>query len=418
MYGHNTDTMPLIKTMTQTVRYDHCHLATMQVGAQPYGLIGNASVVVDRDRIVWCGPSSEMPSEYTSVKSTDLEGRLVTPALIDCHTHLVYGGNRAREFEMRLSGATYEDIAKQGGGIISTVNATRNASDEELLAGALRRVDALMTEGVRVFEIKSGYGLSIEHEIRMLRVARMIAEVRPVVVRTTWLAAHAVPPEYRGRADAYIDEVAIPGLRQAHREGLVDAVDGFCEEIAFSPVQIEQVFKAAQELSLPVKLHAEQLTDQKGALLTARYNGLSADHLEYLTVEDVPGFAASGAVAVLLPGAYYVLKETQLPPVAALREHNVPMAVATDCNPGSSPISSLLTVMNMSCTLFGLTPEEALAGVTRHGAKALGLEQDYGVVAPGHVAELAVWNLSHPAELSYEIGAAPLHTTLSHRLNT
>ena len=387
----------------------------MQDGAQPYGLIHDASIVVDQGRIAWCGPTREIPIAYAEVKSTDLEGRLVTPALIDCHTHLIYGGNRAREFEMRLNGATYEDIAKQGGGIVSTVNATRSASDEELLAGALKRIDALMAEGVRVVEIKSGYGLNIDDEIRMLRIARKIADLRPIIVRTSWLAAHAVPPEYDGRADAYIDEVAIPGLRKAHQEALVDAVDGFCEEIAFSPAQIDRVFRVAQELSLPVKLHAEQLTDQKGAALTARYEGLSADHLEYLAVEDVPALAKSGTVAVLLPGAYYVLKETKLPPIDAMREHNVPMAVATDCNPGSSPISSLLLVMNMGCTLFGLTPEEALAGATRHAAKALGLEGDYGVVAPGAIAELAVWNLSHPAELSYEIGSAPLQDVISHR---
>lgn len=417
MYGHNKYLLPIIKIMKKVVRYDHCHLATMQKGAQPYGLIPDASIVVERDRVAWCGPRRERPSEYNGVRSTDLGGRLMTPALIDCHTHLIYGGNRAREFERRLNGASYEEIAKNGGGINSTVMATRTASDEELIAGALRRLDSLIAEGVRIVEIKSGYGLTIDDEIRMLRIARTLGDLRPIKVETTWLAAHAVPPEYTGRPDDYIDEVAIPGLVRAHDEGLVDAVDGFCEDIAFSLDQIERVFKAARELSLPVKLHAEQLTDQKGALLTARYNGLSADHLEYLSDEDVPALAQSGTVAVLLPGAFYMLKETKLPPIDALRRHDVPMAIATDCNPGSSPISSLLTVMNMACTLFGLTPEEALAGVTRHAAKALGLADDYGVISPGAVAELAVWNVSHPAEISYEIGAGLLQKTLSHRLN-
>ena len=417
MYGHIIDLVQLIKTMKELVRYDHCHLATMQEGGRPYGLIPDASIIVEHDRIAWCGPKGELPAEYVAAEGIDLEDRLVTPALIDCHTHLIYGGNRAREFEMRLNGATYEEIAKQGGGIISTVKATRQASDEELLAGALNRVDALINEGVRIIEIKSGYGLTREDEIRMLRIARTINDLRPVIINTTWLAAHAVPPEYSGRPDEYIDEVVIAGLHEAHAEGLVDAVDGFCEDIAFSPAQIERVFKAAQALSLPVKLHAEQLTDQKGAVLTARYQGLSADHLEYLSEQDVPTFAKSGAVAVLLPGAYYVLKETKIPPIDALRRHAVPMALATDCNPGSSPISSLLTVMNMGCTLFGLTPEEALAGATRNAAKALRLEGEFGVIAPGAAAELAVWNLSHPAELSYEIGTAPLQNIFSHRLD-
>ncbi|MEM9495400.1 MAG: imidazolonepropionase [Pseudomonadota bacterium] len=399
--------------MTQSIRYDHCALATMVEGTTPYGLIDDGAVVVESGRVAWRGKRADLPHQYTDIEVVGLEGRLVTPALIDCHTHIVYGGNRAREFEMRLNGASYEEIARQGGGIVSTVAETRSASDEELLAAALKRVDALMREGVRVIEIKSGYGLTIDHEIRMLRVARRIAELRPITVKTTWLAAHAVPPEYAGRADAYLDEIVIAGLERAHDEGLVDAVDGFCESIAFSPDQIERVFKAAKALSIPVKLHAEQLTDQKGALLVARYGGLSADHLEYLAEEDVPIFAKSGAAAVLLPGAFYTLKEEKLPPVGALRRHGVPIAIATDCNPGSSPISSILTVMNMACTLFRLTPEEALAGVTRNAAKALGIENDYGVIAPGARAELAVWGVAHPAELSYEVGAAPLLKSIS-----
>ena len=386
----------------------------MTEGDTPYGLIKQGAIVVDGNRIAWCGEEYDLPVAYQNHHSIDLEGRLLTPALIDCHTHLVYGGNRAHEFELRLNGATYEEIAKQGGGINATVSATRQASDEALLTSALVRVDALMSEGVRVFEIKSGYGLTIEDEIRMLRIARKLGELRPVTIKTTWLAAHAVPPEYSGRADDYIDQVVIPGLKQACSEGLVDAVDGFCETIAFSPAQIDRIFIEAQNLSLPVKLHAEQLSDQKGALIVAQYRGLSADHLEYLSEEDVPAFANSGAVAVLLPGAYYFLKETKLPPVEALRGNSVPIAIATDCNPGSSPITSLLTVMNMSCTLFGLTPEEALAGVTRCAAKALSLEGDFGVIAPGAMAEIAVWNVAHPAELAYAIGASPLYKSLSH----
>jgi len=381
----------------------------------PYGLITDASLVVSGDRIAWVGRTADLPARYRSVPEEYLGGRLVTPALIDCHTHLVFGGNRAREFESRLGGATYEEIARQGGGIASTVKATRDARDDELITSALTRVDALRSDGVAVIEIKSGYGLTIEDEIRMLRIARWLEELRPVKVVTTWLAAHAVPPEYAGRADAYIDEVAIPGLRRAHEEGLVDAVDGFCESIAFSPEQVERLFRVARSLGLPVKLHAEQLSDRKGALLAARYKGLSADHLEYLAPEDAAALAKAGTVAVLLPGAFYTIKETRLPPLAALREQGVAMAVATDCNPGSSPISSLLTVMNMACTLFSLTPEEALAGVTRNAARALGLSDDYGVIAPGKRAELAVWNVCHPSELSYWIGGSPLFKSILHR---
>ncbi|MEO1041409.1 MAG: imidazolonepropionase [Pseudomonadota bacterium] len=401
--------------MTERVHYEGCVLATMQNVREPYGLIYDASIVVEGERIVWCGPRTDRPSSYAAERTIDLGGRLVTPALIDCHTHLVYGGNRAREFERRLQGATYEEIAFEGGGINATVTATREASDQELLASALRRADRLIAEGVRVIEIKSGYGLTISDEIRMLRIARRIEKERPVSVKTTWLAAHAVPPEYENRSDAYIDEVVLPGLKRAHEEQLVDSVDGFCEAIAFSPAQIERVLDAAKRLSLPVKLHAEQLTDQKGALLVARHHGLSADHLEYLSADDIPAFSASGAVAVLLPGAFYVLKEKKRPPVERLREAGVPMAVATDCNPGSSPITSILTVMNMACTFFGLTPEEALAGTTCHAAKALGIDGDHGTIAPHMYAEFAVWDLEHPSELSYEIGASPLHTVCSHR---
>ena len=400
--------------MAGVIRYSGCCVASMVEGGEPYGLIENAEIIVDNGRVVWCGGVGGLPPEFRGLDTINLDGRLVTPALIDCHTHLVYGGNRAREFEMRLQGATYEEIARQGGGILSTVTATREASDEALFGAALKRVDALIGEGVRVIEVKSGYGLTIEDEIRVLRIARALGSERPVTIKTTWLAAHAVPPEFSGDADTYIDDVVIPGLMRAHAEGLVDAVDGFCESIAFTPDQIERVFKAARSLGLRVKLHAEQLTDQKGALLVARYDGLSADHLEHLAEEDVVAFAASGAVAVLLPGAFYTLRETRVPPINALRDQKVPIALATDCNPGSSPITSIRTVMNMGCTLFGLTPEEALAGVTRNAARALGLESEFGVIAPGANAEFAVWDATHPAELAYEIGPPPLHQLISH----
>lgn len=388
----------------------------MQSNGTPYGLIRNASIVVEAGRVEWCGPGHQLSDQFSQMKSEDIGGRLVTPALIDCHTHIIYGGNRAREFEQRLSGVSYEDIARQGGGINSTVRATRAASDEELIESALKRIDVLMSEGVRVIEIKSGYGLTIADEIRMLRIARALQGLRNVVVKTTWLAAHALPAEFSGRTDAYIDDVVIPGLEQAHREGLVDAVDGFCEEIAFSRAQIEKVFDAAASMSLPIKLHAEQLTNQQGAVIVAKYRGLSADHLEFLSEDDVKTFAQGGSVAVLLPGAFYFLKETQKPPIEALRREQVPMAVATDCNPGSSPISSLLTVMNMACVLFGLTPEEALAGVTRNAAKALNVEPDYGSIQPGALADFAVWNLRHPAELASELGGSALQRMLSHEV--
>lgn len=392
-----------------------CRLAAMQNGGAAYGLFDDGSVVVRGDRIVWAGPTDQLPAEFSGIEAEHLGGRLITPALIDCHTHLVFGGNRASEFELRQNGASYADIARAGGGIVSTVNATRAATEGDLLASALKRLDDLISEGVSVVEIKSGYGLTIDDEMRMLRIARQLETLRPVKIVTTWLAAHAVAPEYKGRADDYIDEIVVPGLQQAAAEGLVDAVDGFCENIAFSRDQIERVFIAAKALGLPVKLHAEQLSDQQGALLAARYGGLSADHLEYLDENDMQEFAGSGMVAVLLPGAFYTLGETKLPPVSAFRTHGVGMAIATDCNPGSSPISSILTAMNMACTQFALTPEEALRGVTQHAAKALGLGGDYGVVAPGYKAELAVWNADHPAELSYWVGGSPLHKSISQR---
>jgi imidazolonepropionase len=380
---------------------------TMQPGTDAYGLIDDAALVLQAGRIAWIGKRGDLPGQFGGLRQRDMGGRLITPALIDCHTHVVHGGNRAAEFEMRLLGASYEEVARAGGGIVSTVAATRAASEAVLVAAALPFVDAMIAEGVAVIEIKSGYGLDQDTELRMLRAARRIGQLRPVLVRTSFLAAHAVPPEFKGRADAYIDQVCIPALRAAHAEGLVDAVDGFCEGIAFSPAQIERVFKVAVELGLPVKLHAEQLSNLGGAALAARYGALSADHLEYLDEAGVMAMAAAGTVAVILPGAFYTLRETQMPPVDLLRKHGVPMAVATDMNPGSSPMTSLLLAMNMACTLFRMTPAEALAGATTHAARALGLT-DRGTLAPGRVADLAVWNCAHPSELAYRIGFNPL----------
>ncbi|MEP0331305.1 MAG: imidazolonepropionase [Anderseniella sp.] len=383
----------------------------MAAGSGAYGLVESAAIAMDEGQIVWCGGHDSVPSRYTGWQQEDLAGRLVTPALIDCHTHIVFGGNRAREFEMRLEGATYEEVARAGGGIVSTVSATRSASERELLNSALPRVDALLAEGVSVIEVKSGYGLDTETELTMLRVARAIGQHRPVRVKTSFLGAHAVPAEFKGRADAYIDDVCIPALEKAHAEGLVDAVDGFCEGIAFMSAQIERVFEKADELGLPVKLHAEQLSNLGGAKLAARRGALSADHLEYLDEDGVKAMADAGTVAVILPGAFYTLRETQAPPIELFRKHKVAMAVATDCNPGSSPMTSLLLTMNMACTLFRMTPEEALAGATRNAAGALGLS-DTGTVEAGKRADLAVWNVEHPAELAYRIGFNPLHSRI------
>ena len=338
----------------------------------------------------------------------DANGRLLTPALIDCHTHIVYGGHRAVEFELRLNGASYAEVAKAGGGIVSTVSATRAQSVEQLLEGALARVDALIAEGVSLIEVKSGYGLDVQTELRMLRAARAIEAARPVRVVTSFLGAHAMPPGEDGSPEDYIEKTCIPALRQAHKEGLVDAVDGFCESIAFSADQIAPLFDVAAELGLPVKLHAEQLTRCGGSLLAARHKALSVDHVEYANEDDVIALGVAGSAAVMLPGAFYTLRETQKPPVALFRKHGVPMALATDANPGSSPLTSVLLAMNMGCTLFGMTPHEALAGVTRNAARALGVS-DSGMLRPGLRADLALWDVAHPAELSYRIGFNPLY---------
>lgn len=382
------------------------NLATME-GSKPYGLIESGCVVLDGERIEWVGRQSDLPRKHTALKQVNMNGALVTPGLIDCHTHLVHGGNRATEFEMRLNGASYEEIARAGGGIVSTVSATRQASLEELVQSALPRLDALIAEGVCTIEIKSGYGLDRETELNMLRAARKLEKLRPVRIKTSFLGAHAVPKEFEGRAEAYIDEVCIPTLHAAYEEGLVDAVDGFCEGIAFNPDQIEHVFVEAKKLALPVKLHAEQLSNIGGTQLVAQYNGLSADHIEYANESDAEALSKAGTVAVLLPGAFYTLREAQRPPLDYLRTHKVPIALATDCNPGSSPLTSILLTMNMACTLFRMTPQEALAGTTINAAKALGLK-DAGLLKSGMRADLCVWDIEHPAELSYRIGFNPL----------
>ncbi len=388
--------------------WTNCRLATMQADAlQAYGLIEDAALVVDGGQIQWVGPRSALPNDLRQRCDAvhDAHGALITPGLIDCHTHLVYGGDRALEFELRLNGATYEDIARRGGGIASTVQATRSAGPDELLRQSQRRLLALLAEGVTTLEIKSGYGLALAHERKTLQVARLLGQQHGVDVRTTFLGAHALPPEFAGRSDDYVDEV-LRMLALLHAEGLVDAVDAFCERIAFSPAQVERVFAAASQLKLPVKLHAEQLSDSGGAQLAARFGAISCDHLEWLSDEGAAAMAAARSVAVLLPGAFYFLRETRIPPIELLRRHGVPMAVSTDCNPGTSPCTSLLLMLNMACTLFRLTPEEALAGVTRNAAQALGL-RDRGVLAAGMRADFVLWDLQHPAQLSYALGARP-----------
>ena len=385
----------------------------MQAGSvQPYGLIEDAALVVNGSVLQWVGPRRDLSADLlaNNTQTIDAKGALITPGLIDCHTHLVYGGNRAGEFEQRLNGASYEDIAKAGGGIASTVKATRNATELELASQSTRRLLSFLAEGVTTIEIKSGYGLALEHERKMLRVARSLGAAHPVSVQTTFLGAHAVPPEFADRSDDYVDAV-LHMLALLHLEGLVDAVDAFCERIGFSLAQTERVFAAAKLQGLPVKLHAEQLSDSGGAQLAARYNAISCDHLEWLSDADVQAMAQAGTTAVLLPGAFYFLRETRLPPIAQLRSAGVAMAISSDCNPGSSPCTSLLLMLNMACTLFRLTPEESLAGVTRNAARALGLN-DRGVLAPGLRADFVLWDVESPAELSYAFGSCPRTQTV------
>ena len=379
----------------------------------PYGLIEDGALAIADGRIVWVGRASDLPDapERLAQRVHDLEGAWMTPGLVDCHTHLVYGGNRAREFELRLEGASYEEIARAGGGIRSTVTATRAATADELHRAALPRLHALLAEGVTTIEIKSGYGLTLDDELKQLQVARRLGAEHPVTVRTTYLGAHAVPPDFEARAEDYVDQV-VESLPRVAQSGLADAVDGFCEGIAFSPGQIARVFTAARALDLPVKLHADQLSDLGGAALAAHFHALSADHLEYTSPEGIAAMAEAGTVAVLLPGAFYFLRETRLPPIDAFRKAAVPMALATDCNPGSSPIASILTILNMACTLFHLTPEEALAGVTRQGARALGLGDSHGTLEVGKAADLAIWDIEGPGELAYAIGINPLRAVI------
>lgn len=387
--------------------YTDARLATLM--GQGWGALDRGAILVEDGKIAWAGSAADAPRAGRAVKCG---GRWITPALIDCHTHIVFGGDRSAEFEQRLKGATYEEIARAGGGILSTVKATRAASEDELVAASAPRVKRLLAEGVTVIEIKSGYGLDRDNELKQLRAARRLGRELPVTVKTTCLAAHAVPPEYRGRADAYIDLVCDTIIPAAAVEGLADAVDAFCDTIGFSPAQTERVLAAAERHSLPVKLHAEQLSNQHGAALAARHGALSADHLEHLDENGAAAMKKSGTVAVLLPGAFYALRETKLPPVDLLRKHGVAMAVASDCNPGSSPAQSLLLMVNMACTLFRLTPEEAVRGVTVNAARALGVGAEYGTLEAGKRADFVLWNIERPAELAYWMGANPAAAVL------
>lgn len=383
----------------------NANLATMRAGGAPYGEIRDGALAATGGRISWTGPRSAWSGK--AKEEFDTRGAWITPGLVDCHTHLVYAGDRAHEFELRLKGASYEEIARAGGGIVSTVRATRAAGDEELFNAAARRLAQWMREGVTSVEIKSGYGLDPASELKLLRVARALGAKLPITVRATFLGAHAVPEAYQGRADDYIALVCEEMIPAVAREGLADAVDAFCEGIAFSPTQTSRVFEMAKKHGLPVKLHADQLSDTGGAALAARFGALSADHLEHASEAGVAAMARAGTVAVLLPGAFYFLRETQLPPVDALRRHRVPIALATDNNPGSSPLSSVLIAMNLGCTLFRLTPEEALAGVTREGARALGMQASHGTLEPGKSADFALWEIRSPVELACAIGANP-----------
>jgi len=381
--------------------WQHCHVATMAEGR--YSVIEDAAIVTNAGLIEWIGPRAEL-APVDAERSVDLGGAWVTPGLIDCHTHAVFGGNRSGEFEQRLQGVSYAEIAAQGGGIASTVRATRAASEDELFVSARQRVQALMRDGVTTLEVKSGYGLDLANERKMLRVARRLADELPLAVRATCLAAHALPPEYAGRADDYIAHICEEMLPALAAEGLVDAVDAFCEHLAFTPAQVERLFIKARELGLPVKLHAEQLSSLHGSSLAARYQALSADHLEFMTEEDAIAMAAAGTVAVLLPGAFYFLRETQLPSMDALRRHGVKIALASDLNPGTSPGLSLRLMLNMGCTCFRMTPEEALAGVTVHAAAALGLGDSHGSLEVGKVADFVAWQIERPADLAYWLG--------------
>jgi len=392
--------------------WKNTRIATMQDNGSAYGVIESGVIVGKDGKIVWVGSDKDLP-DLTAAETIDLEGRWVTPGLIDCHTHLVYGGNRAEEFEQRLKGATYEEISRAGGGIVSTVKATREASESDLLEQSLPRLDHLISEGVTTVEIKSGYGLDTETESKMLRVASALGQHRNVQISRTFLGAHALPPEAGGDKDAYITSVCEDQLPAIADAGLVDAVDIFCDTIGFSLEQTRRVFEAAHQHGLAVKIHAEQLSDQSGAGLAAEYGALSADHLEHLSEDSAIQMSRAGTVAVLLPGAFYYLRDTKVPPIDMMRQRNIPMAVATDCNPGSSPLTSILLALNMACTLFRLTPEEALAGATRNAAKALGLGDETGTISIGKACDLAIWDIDHPAELSYAMGFNPLYQRIA-----
>lgn len=388
----------------------NARLATLAEGRPGIGIVESGAIAAREGRIVFAGPENELPSAARAAERLiDCEGRWITPALIDCHTHLVYGGDRAHEFELRLVGASYEQIAREGGGILSTVRATRAATEDELMRSALKRLEALIAEGVGTVEVKSGYGLELDAERKSLSVARRLAKQRNVAIRTTFLGAHALPPEFASRREAYVAYVADTMIPTLASEGLIDAVDGFCEKIAFTRDEIARVFAAARQAGLPVKLHADQLSNSGGAALAANFGALSADHLEYADEEGVAAMANAGVVAVLLPGAYYVLKERQAPPVDLMRKHHVPIAAATDSNPGTSPMTSLLLALNMGATLFGLTVDECLAGATRNAARALGLATEIGTLEVGKWADLAIWDIERPAELVYRLGFNPLH---------
>lgn len=397
--------------MTQARIWKNTRLATFAPGLPGLGIVEDGVVISDGTHIAYAGPAAGAPNR-PAAEEIDCEGRWVLPGLIDCHTHLVYAGSRAREFELRLEGASYEEIAKAGGGIRSTVTAVRAASEDDLVAESLPRLDALIAEGVTTIEIKSGYGLDVENELKQLRAARALANRRPVSVKTTLLAAHTIPPEFEGRADAYIDLVCNAVIPAAAEAGLADAADAFCETIGFTPEQTDRVFTAARAAGLPVKLHADQLSDLGGGGLAARHNALSADHLEYLDEAGIAAMAKAGTVAVMLPGAYYFLRDTRPPPIEALRRHGVPLAVSTDCNPGTSPMTSLLLAMNMAATLFRMTVEECLSGVTRNAARALGIETETGTLEAGKFCDLSIWDISAPAELVSNIGLNRLHTRI------
>jgi imidazolonepropionase len=406
-----------LSAMVQTNAPNHldtvwlnARLATLAPAQPGLGILESGAIAAREGRIAFVGPQAELPAAWRNdAHVVDCDGRWITPALIDCHTHLVYGGDRAHEFELRLAGATYEEIAHAGGGILSTVRATRAASEEELVRSALKRLDALIAEGVGTVEVKSGYGLDLDAERKSLRAARQLTKHRDVAIRATFLGAHALPPEFINKRDAYVAYVADAMIPTLADEGLIDAVDGFCERIAFTPDETARVFTAAKRAGLPVKLHADQLSNSGGASLAAEFGALSADHLEYADEDGVAAMAKASVVAVLLPGAFYVLKERQTPPVDLMRKHRVPMAVATDCNPGTSPMTSLLLALNMAATLFGLTIDECLAGATRNAARALGLVEETGTLEAGKWADLAIWDIERPAELVYRLGFDSLH---------